>query len=51
MARRNPSKPLQILISLRGGSEAWVRVEGRGSYRNYPGYVAIADIVADINNL
>lgn len=50
MSRRNPSAPLTITVEWRGGAEAWVRVSARGSYRNYPGYASIADVVLDINN-
>jgi hypothetical protein len=50
MSRRSPSKPLAVTIEWRGGAEAWVKVSGRGGYRNYPGYATIADIILDINN-
>lgn len=50
MSRRNPTQPLAVQLEWRGGAEAWVRVAARGSYRNYPGYATIADIVLDINN-
>jgi hypothetical protein len=50
MGRRNPTKPISITVEWRGGAEAWVRVSGRGAYRNYPGYACIADILLDINN-
>lgn len=50
MARRNPAKPLSITVEWRGGAEAWIKVSGRGSYRNYPGYAALADVLLDINN-
>lgn len=50
MSRRSPSKPLAVVVEWRGGSEAWVKVSARGSWRNYPGYACIADILLDINN-
>jgi hypothetical protein len=50
LSRRNPTTPLSITVEWRGGAEAWIRVSGRGSYRNYPGYATIADVVLDINN-
>jgi len=50
MSRRNPTKALAITVEWRGGPEAWVLVRGRGSWRNYPGYACLADVVLDINN-
>lgn len=49
--RRNPREPLKITVSYRGGPEAWYEVHARGSVGRYPGYMAIHDIMCDVNNV
>jgi hypothetical protein len=50
LSRRDPRKPLAVSLEWRGGAEAWIKVTGRGGYRNYPGYATLADVLLDINN-
>lgn len=47
---RNPRDPINVTLKLRGGSECWVEVRGRGSVGRYPGTTAIYDILLDINS-
>jgi hypothetical protein len=49
LPRRNRRDPLPITIKYRGGAEDWVEIHARGSIGRYPGWVAIGDIVNEIN--
>lgn len=46
---RNPREPLTIKVKFRGGSECWYEVHARGSIGRFPGYIAIHDIMSEIN--
>lgn len=41
--------PLQIVVTFRGGTEAWWRVDARGETYILPGYLAIHDVFTWIN--
>lgn len=49
LGRRDWRKPLQITIRYSGGSEPWVDVTTRGQTKRYPGYVALLDVVTEVN--
>jgi hypothetical protein len=46
---REPRKPIQVVLRLRGGPEAWVEVRARGEVNYYPGYTQLIDVLLDIN--
>jgi hypothetical protein len=48
LPRRDPRDKQTIVISYRGGAEAWVEIQARGTVWRYPGHVAIVDILRDI---
>lgn len=48
---RDPREPITITLKYRGGPEAWVEVRGRGETNRYPGWVALYDLVRDINQM
>lgn len=48
-SRRDPRLPLNITIRYRGGSEAWIYVEGRGAAQAFPGYLSLYDVLMTIN--
>jgi hypothetical protein len=41
--------PITVSVSYRGGPEAWYEVHARGSVGRFPGYVALHDVMAEIN--
>lgn len=47
--RRDPTLPITVRLTFKGGAEAWVLVDGRGEANVYPGYVALIDVLLDIN--
>ena len=46
---RNPRERLTLTITYRGGGEAWYEIHARGSVGRWPGYVALHDVMSEIN--
>lgn len=48
-SKRNPREPLTIKVKFRGGAECWYEVHARGEVGRFPGYVALHDVMSEIN--
>lgn len=46
---RNGRIPITISVKYRGGGECWYEIHARGQVGRFPGYVAIHDIMREIN--
>lgn len=49
-ARRDARESLILSVRYSGGGEAWYEVRARGSMGRVPGYVALHDLMEEINN-
>lgn len=47
--QRDARRPLTLSISYRGGPEAWYEIHARGSSGRFPGYLALHDVMRQIN--
>lgn len=47
--RRNPRDRIQLVVKSRGGPECWYEISARGETNRYPGWVALHDLMRDIN--
>ena len=45
---RNMAVPLTIMLTYRGGAEAWWEVKARGRTYHFPGHLCLHDVVARI---
>lgn len=51
LPHRNPREPLTIKVKYRGGEECWYEVHARGEVGRFPGYVALHDVMREINQV
>lgn len=46
---RDPRQVLTVTVKLRGGPECWYELHARGQVGRFPGWVALHDVMAEIN--
>lgn len=49
LSKRDPREPLTMTITYRGGPECWWEIKTRGVTIRRPGYVAIHDLMSEVN--
>lgn len=44
----DPKNPLTLMLTYRGGPEAWWEVKARGRTYHFPGHLALHDVMARV---
>jgi len=49
LSHRSMRKPIEVVLTFRGGPECWVQAEARGRTFRFPGYVSVYEVLQRLN--